>query len=126
MIKTHCKRGHPLSGDNLYVSKGQRWCRACRNMLCIEYRKRNPRAVKNRILKREYKIPVEVYEEKLKEQEGRCKICRELLSEPQVDHDHETEQVRDLLCRTCNLAVGYVRENLLIAENLVAYLKRWK
>lgn len=30
--KTHCKRGHPLSGENLYVSpKGARRCRTCHN-----------------------------------------------------------------------------------------------
>lgn len=29
--KTHCKRDHPLSGDNLYVTpKGERQCRICR------------------------------------------------------------------------------------------------
>lgn len=28
--KTHCLRGHPLSGANLYVYKGGRWCRECR------------------------------------------------------------------------------------------------
>lgn len=27
--KEFCKRGHPLSGDNLYVRKGNRFCRAC-------------------------------------------------------------------------------------------------
>lgn len=32
--KTHCKRGHPLSGDNLYVApkSGSRGCRACRTL----------------------------------------------------------------------------------------------
>lgn len=32
-LKTHCKRGHPLSGDNLRINKttGQRECRTCRN-----------------------------------------------------------------------------------------------
>lgn len=29
--KTHCKRGHPLSGDNLYERNGRRHCRACRS-----------------------------------------------------------------------------------------------
>ncbi len=30
--KTHCKRGHPLSGDNLTIDKhGWRYCRACDN-----------------------------------------------------------------------------------------------
>lgn len=29
--KTHCKRGHPLSGDNLYIdATGRRHCRECR------------------------------------------------------------------------------------------------
>ena len=28
--KTHCPRGHPYSGDNLLLSKGARYCRACR------------------------------------------------------------------------------------------------
>lgn len=29
--KTHCKRGHPLSGENLYViPSGGRTCRTCR------------------------------------------------------------------------------------------------
>jgi hypothetical protein len=30
--QTHCKKGHPLSGDNLYLHPdGRRGCRACRN-----------------------------------------------------------------------------------------------
>jgi hypothetical protein len=28
--RTHCRRGHPLAGGNLYVNKGRRHCRACR------------------------------------------------------------------------------------------------
>ena len=27
--KTHCPHGHPLSGENLYLHKGHRMCRAC-------------------------------------------------------------------------------------------------
>ena len=30
VLKTHCKQGHPLSGDNLYMWRGGRCCRACR------------------------------------------------------------------------------------------------
>lgn len=28
--KTHCPYGHPLSGDNLYLSRGRRYCKECR------------------------------------------------------------------------------------------------
>jgi hypothetical protein len=27
--QTHCKRGHPLSGDNIYVYSGMRKCKTC-------------------------------------------------------------------------------------------------
>jgi len=42
--KTHCKRGHPLSGDNVYVDpRGGRICRACRKLVDIEARIRGPK-----------------------------------------------------------------------------------
>ncbi len=28
--KTHCPHGHPYVGDNLYVSRGRRFCRTCK------------------------------------------------------------------------------------------------
>lgn len=31
--QTHCKRGHPLSGDNLVPNRPSRECRTCRNLL---------------------------------------------------------------------------------------------
>lgn len=39
--RTHCPRGHPLSGDNLYVrsSDGSRHCRACRK---VQHIRRSP------------------------------------------------------------------------------------
>lgn len=40
--KTHCKRGHPLSGNNLLVVKHGRNCRACADM---HERNRKPRPV---------------------------------------------------------------------------------
>jgi hypothetical protein len=30
--KTHCKRGHLLSGDNLYLWKNHRHCKACKRL----------------------------------------------------------------------------------------------
>lgn len=39
-IKTHCKRGHPLTGENLVLRLGgrQRACRICQNMLQARWR----------------------------------------------------------------------------------------
>jgi hypothetical protein len=36
--KSHCKHGHALTEDNIYISRGQRWCVECRR---IRLRARN-------------------------------------------------------------------------------------
>jgi len=58
-------------------------------------------------MERLYGISVEEYNRLLDQQGGTCAICDEA---PEyhlyVDHDHETEKVRGLLCRACNFAVG--------------------
>jgi hypothetical protein len=41
--KTHCKRGHELAGDNLYVTRpGTRTCKACKAQKIREFEARNP------------------------------------------------------------------------------------
>lgn len=35
--KTHCKRGHPLSGDNILSTRGKRECRKCRRVNSDHY-----------------------------------------------------------------------------------------
>lgn len=41
-IKSHCKRNHPLEGDNLYISpSGNRNCKACHRLHADEWAKRN-------------------------------------------------------------------------------------
>ena len=39
--QTHCASSHPLSGDNLYVYRGARYCRQCRVARQTEYAQRN-------------------------------------------------------------------------------------
>lgn len=42
--KTHCRRGHPLEGDNLVLLSGgkHRRCRTCYNATAREFRDRHP------------------------------------------------------------------------------------
>jgi hypothetical protein len=37
-----CKRGHPLSGDNLYLSEGKRHCKACKRLRRRYYKRLDP------------------------------------------------------------------------------------
>jgi hypothetical protein len=39
--QTHCGKGHPLSGDNLIITKGaKRQCRTCKNAHQLEYKRK--------------------------------------------------------------------------------------
>jgi hypothetical protein len=43
-------------------------------------------------------------------QEDRCAICGD--AEPQhLDHDHETGEIRQLLCQRCNHGLGLFRDD---------------
>jgi len=57
-----------------------------------------------------------------KSQKGRCAICGDKPKILCVDHDHETGDVRGLLCNGCNVALGYLKDNPKTAEAAAAYL----
>jgi hypothetical protein len=43
-----------------------------------------------------------------------------------IDHDHQTGRVRGLLCHSCNLALGYVKDDVSLLRRMVSYLERMK
>jgi hypothetical protein len=71
-----------------------------------------------------YGISMEQYEEKAKAQDGKCAICGVQPDRLDVDHDHETGTVRDLLCRSCNLALGHMRDDSVRMYRAAEYLDR--
>jgi hypothetical protein len=42
-----------------------------------------------------------------------------------VDHNHETGQVRDLLCHNCNALLGMCREDKAVLLAAIKYLWKW-
>lgn len=61
-------------------------------------------------------------EQMLLEQDGKCAICRKVLLNPHVDHDHTTGEVRGLLCYLCNLGIGLLQEDVENLQNAITYL----
>lgn len=64
------------------------------------------------------------YDREFKKQKGRCGICRQ---KPErrlnADHDHETNKFRGLLCKTCNIGLGYFKDNPALLEAAAMYLR---
>ena len=79
--------------------------------------------------KRLYNIDLKDFNSMLLQQNNRCAICNESLdlTNPKkvcIDHDHSTGKVRGILCRNCNLAIGFFRDNPEYTNNATLYLKR--
>ena len=55
--------------------------------------------------------------------EGRCEGCHQT-KVLYRDHNHETGYIRGLLCRHCNMALGYVLDNPRTLQRLARYLAR--
>ena len=55
---------------------------------------------------------------------GCCEICG-VEQHLTVDHNHETKQVRGILCNRCNRAL-YIFEDAELYEGMMAYLKYWE
>jgi len=92
-----------------------------------KYNKENPDKRKSAILKYEYGITLDQYNEMFKEQEGKCAICQrhqnKLTRTLCVDHNHKTNKVRALLCLTCNTDVSVVENRL---EEMTNYLNKYR
>lgn len=80
-----------------------------------------------------FKITVKQYEELLKKQNGLCAICKQVekaksktgdkIKRLAVDHCHKTNKIRGLLCQDCNTMLGKSKDNVLILESAIQYLK---
>ncbi len=72
-------------------------------------------------LVRAYGITKTEHEQMELEQDGRCAIC-EQAGALYVDHDHDTGQVRQLLCPGCNAGLGQLEENEQVMLSAAEYL----
>lgn len=59
-----------------------------------------------------YRLTVDEAQALFERAAGKCEVCREDLGDDAcVDHDHETGRVRGMLCRGCNLGLGWFRDD---------------
>ena len=83
-------------------------------------------ALKNHLEKR-YGITLEQYDEMFENQNGVCMICGGTNADGcrlYVDHDHKTNEIRGLLCFGCNRLLGDAKDNIIILQSTINYLKK--
>ena len=110
-------------------------CRDCVNKSnLIRYHERSAtkeshRKASYRYLVRKYGLSVEDYESMLNTQDYKCKICgiKEYSKGKRlnIDHDHKTGKIRDLLCHNCNTALGHIDDNVETLKKMINYLETW-
>jgi len=66
----------------------------------------------------------ESYEKMLKKQKGNCAICKLLMKRVCIDHCHKKMKVRGLLCNSCNLAIGLLKDDISIMKRAIKYIRK--
>lgn len=113
-----------------------------RNAWLRAWRKRTPGLAFKRYhrarMRNKYGMPPERYDYLLLAQHSKCLICKSFMHIPTadsrvrngksvvVDHDHETGEVRGLLCNNCNRALGLFSHNVETLELAHRYMKHWE
>ena len=69
-----------------------------------------------------YKLTQLEYLELFELQEGKCALCNRHVK-LHVDHDHDTGEVRGLLCHRCNVGLGYFQDNTQLLYKAIKYLR---
>lgn len=107
-----------------YAKIKQYMCRDCKNTYSRKWREKNPGAYKEW----KYGITQEEYDARLLAQGGKCAICR--TTDPggrgnnwNIDHCHETGEIRGLLCWSCNTGLGKFKDSKELLKNAYDYLR---
>jgi hypothetical protein len=112
----------------------------CLDSWCIKCRRKYSQMISNREDKQEiklvyrrrtrlkrYGITPDDYDALLEYQGGGCAICG--ITTPQtgrtylhVDHDHDSDEVRGILCSACNTALGSFKDSRELLDRAIEYL----
>ena len=87
-------------------------------------------AAREKKYKNRYGMVIKEFNLMFDAQKGCCFICgihqSKLNQRLHIDHDHETGQIRKLLCLNCNRGLGYFKDSTKSLYKAIAYLKKYK
>lgn len=74
-------------------------------------------------VKRTFKVGSEEAKRLITKRQKGCEVCGSQFGLNGIDHNHNTGQIRGVLCQGCNLALGGVRDSPDILRKLAIYLE---
>ncbi len=107
----------------------QAWYEKNKEKILVErkvYRKKkaSQRLLYNRRIR--FGLSKDKIEDLYKLHDNRCAICGKTEQENKralsIDHDHNTEEIRGLLCNNCNIGIGNLQDNPQLLLNAYIYL----
>lgn len=112
--------------------RNQSWCQVCHNeYLRTHY---DPEKQRDRMLRSTFNLTAYEYDLMLFQQGGVCAVCKQPETARHqngtgpralaVDHNHQTGQVREILCTKCNVMLGEIERDPERAAKLLKYLKK--
>jgi hypothetical protein len=123
-----CREHKPLDQfprNRNYKDGRHPYCKPCHNARGKESKQRLHGGSRHYHLSRRYGISAAQAEELIRRQGGMCACCGERAA-VHVDHDHETGEVRGMLCLPCNTGLGHFNDDLNALWRGIRYLQRWK
>jgi hypothetical protein len=128
-----CDKDKPLGDFSKakQTERGQRLhCRSCNSAAHAEYARKRPRELLSQKRRSRFNLTLEEYQALLDAQGGVCAICGQPETKVQhghvrqlsIDHNHETGEIRGLLCFACNMGLGSFKDSLESLSNAIDYL----
>ncbi len=144
-----CSKLLPLSHFGTYISRDVKYhrtiCKDCRNQNEKTQRDdhtrwldrqryklkkdNNPQEVKDYYrdwhLRKKYNLTLEEFNILSESQNNLCAICESPEKSHKnlvVDHNHNTGEIRGLICSSCNKALGHAKDNKVLLEKMIMYL----
>lgn len=83
--------------------------------------------------RRKYGLTPQDRQEMIDVQGNACAICgsqfendKKNKKDPCIDHNHTTGKLRGMLCRRCNLLLGYAKDSQDVLSKAISYLKQYE
>jgi hypothetical protein len=117
-------------------------CKACQTLRYRDWEHRNPELVKTRskeyfrnnyekravhFIRQRYKFLTDEQAAVIANRRinGVCDCCHERITGfLNVDHDHQTNTFRGLICRHCNASLGFAKDDPVRLSKMIVYLER--